>query len=234
MGRWIKYTLLLLLWTLSPAGQAAADPASDTAYRQRTVPAEYLEKYRSDPYYRYTETGQQYDGWWGRWIDWLARKLFSSSNRTTADLLDFCLKLAVGVLLLLALYLLVKNGVISPFGRKARKIGEIQFESIDFSETDTYPRLLGEALAQNDYVQAVRIRFLYLLKQMDERGIIRQDQRKTNADYGAEIRRKEWRREFRVLAYCFECVCYGDFRVDPETYRSIEEGFNRFQEVLER
>jgi hypothetical protein len=224
-----------MLCLLCAAGQGAAfaaEPVPDTAYRLRTVPAEYLETYRADPYYRYTETRQRYDGWWERWIDRLLRKLFSSSNRTAADLLDFCLKLAAVVLLLIALYLLVKNGVVSPFGRKARKLGEIQPESIDFSDADAYPRLLGEALAQNDYIQAVRIRFLYLLKQMDERGIIRQDHRKTNADYGAEIRRKELRRDFRELAWYFECVCYGDFRVEPETYRYIEQGFNRFQEVL--
>lgn len=230
MRRLINYTLLVLLWTIRPV---AAEPVPDTAYRLRTVPAEYLEEYRSDPYYRYTETPER-TNWWGRLIDWLSRKLFASSNRTTNDIVDFFLKLAAAILLLTALFLLVKNGVISPFRRKSRKIGEIQPEQLDFSDADAYPRLLGEALAQNDYVQAVRIRFLYLLNRLDERGIIRQDPRKTNADYWMEIHSKELKKGFRELAYYFECVCYGDFRVDPDTYRRIETCFHRFEEEAKR
>ena len=226
----IKYTLFFLLWTTQGV---AAEPVVDTAYSLRSVPAEYLEEYRSDPYYRYTETKVP-AGWWNRFVEWLARKLFTSTDRTTRDTLDFSLKLAIVVLVLGAFFLLIKSGVISPFGRKARKIGDVLPDSIDFSDEDTYPRLLAEALAKEDYPQAVRVRFLYLLKLLDEMEIIRLDLRKTNADYRAEINRKELKKGFGELAYYFECVSYGDFRVESEAYGHIGHCFDRFQEGLKK
>ena len=78
----------------------------------------------------------------------------------------------------------------------------------DIKDLDT-TSLLEQALAQEDYRAAVRIKFLDALKSLSVKEKIVWKKEKTNRDYSRELRKESFGNSFQNLAYIFDHVWYG-------------------------
>lgn len=206
-------------------------PARDSLYEIRSPGNAFVEKFRSEPAFNYTEVVE--DNPWGKhMIRWLADLFGGLSAEITADVLGFLLKMLVVSCLIYALYLMVKAGVISPWGQKEKKFKEETLNTVLFSDPDRFRRRLEEALKAGNYKSAVRIHYLNVLFLLNEKGLIHWDLYKTNALYLREIP-LEKKKAFQRLSTVFDCVCYGDFEIDEKVYPEIRDCFLGFEKEIE-
>lgn len=66
---------------------------------------------------------------------------------------------------------------------------------------------------------------------MDKKGMVKWDTHKTNSQYARELQGNS-RTLFRKLSYVFDCVCYGDFKIDRQEYEKIKALFADFQQKV--
>ena len=176
------------------------------------------------------ETGD----WWQRLRWWLMQHIFGSYTHKDIVWLDLLLKVLAGLIVVFGIYKLVR----SKFWLTAKSKPDFQ-KTMDpwigeaWNEL-SYRQMLEQAVAENDFKLAIRIRYGGLLHLMDEKGMIRWDAHKTNRSYYYELKDKALRDDFEKLAYIFDCVCYGDFEVSASLYGQLEPVFDEFRDKLKK
>ena len=225
MRKGYKYIFFLLLFALEVTGGRGTPVRSDTAYVWRTPDATFLEPYRADPEFDYGRNVLRVEGFWEMlWRHlqaWLFRHTDSEQWQTLFDVL-------LGVLLLAAMgcgaWLVLRERK-RLGGRRAKEFAPELFEDITTQDETSYHRLLTEAESAADFVLAIRVRYAALLQLLDRREIIHWQASKSNRMYYYEIQNKEWRKRFGQLSDIFNCVCYGEFRVDAGVYQRVGRCF---------
>lgn len=86
---------------------------------------------------------------------------------------------------------------------------------------------IADALARQDYRQAVRFHFLKTLKQLSDRGDLQPGAEKTNYEYVREIS-PDKRMPFSKLVMHYEYVWYGGIMITENQYRLIVNDFKNF------
>lgn len=100
------------------------------------------------------------------------------------------------------------------------------FEQIDFNQLKT------QALAEQDYNEALRWQYLGQLQILNQQAFIRWEKNKTNRDYWRELKASEARQAFATLNRWFDYVHYGDFQLNNEDFAQAEQDFKTFQQIL--
>ncbi|MEQ1747590.1 MAG: DUF4129 domain-containing protein [Saprospiraceae bacterium] len=110
--------------------------------------------------------------------------------------------------------------------RIARDGAMITEENLDtyLHETDL-DRFLREALARGDYPQALRVRYLQVIKNLSESGAILWATDKTNRDYLREMRAHPHERAFQQATRTYERIWYGNTPLDRAGFESVEPMF---------
>lgn len=88
--------------------------------------------------------------------------------------------------------------------------------------------LLNNALENNDYKLALRIRFLIILQSLESKKYIKWHKHKTNRKYINEIP-EILRSDFKNVAYTFDKVWYGNNKIDSDLYHNLSHYFQSFQ-----
>lgn len=121
-------------------------------------------------------------------------------------------------------YLVSKDGNFF-FSKNNKKInipeGDIHenIHEINFTET------ISKFEREKDFRSAVRYRFLQILKNLSDRKLIDWNIEKTNRDYAKELSTVAQKQNFRELAYIFDYVWYGEFRIDENDYQYFKNKF---------
>ena len=88
------------------------------------------------------------------------------------------------------------------------------------------PKLIQTAIADENFVLAVRYYYLLLLKRLSEKQVISWQQEKTNEDYLKEISsNKKLHTDFEKLTYLYDYVWYGEFLIDQSKFTEAENNF---------
>ena len=82
--------------------------------------------------------------------------------------------------------------------------------------------MLKSALASKDFRKAIRIYFIFMIKDLSEKGWISWEKKKTNMLYLREMKGRPLYKEFRDVVSIYEVVWYGKRNVSEADYRSIE------------
>lgn len=93
-------------------------------------------------------------------------------------------------------------------------------------------RLLKEALDADDYRGAVRIYFIFIIRDLAQKGLIQWEKEKTNFQYLRELSNYENYQEFNVSVSYFEIIWYGKRDLDKPTFEQIKPNFTRFLDKL--
>lgn len=138
---------------------------------------------------------------------------------------------AFGVALIFLIYYLFVNA--------ERRGPKIKGEEINFEETNPteiplteLERLLQEALARKDYRGAVRIYFIFIVRDLAQKKWISWEKEKTNFHYLNEMVGKKEYDDFNISVSYFEIIWYGKREIDAEKFEQVKPKFTRFLDKL--
>jgi hypothetical protein len=117
-----------------------------------------------------------------------------------------------------------------------KKSTDVDLEDIsDESLTSgDYKHHLKEVVTTEDYREAIRMRFLLLLKVLQETGQIQWRNEKTNLDYLLVFSGTDHFKPFQELIWVFELTWYGERNVNSSDYAIVSKRFDAFHKSIMR
>lgn len=190
-----------------------------------------LARWWTDPAYDYERALHAAEGtWWDRlrsWLDWKLSEWFDWTL-TDSEVDWVYVAAALVVLLLIVAYLWWKHPGLF------RRVGRVGKPSTATDEDTIYgidfPEEIRRATSREDYTAAVRYTYLYMLRQLDDAGLISWQSYKTPTDYVYELREADSAEDLRALTNGFLRVRYGNYTAT----RAFYDGMCRFRDALVR
>jgi hypothetical protein len=174
------------------------------------------EKFKKDNSYNYyrvrAENESGNNRFWDRFDRWFYRNTF--------DLVIW--GIAIIIVLLVVLYIV--NPSIFYFSKKNKLLYSVDEEDIEGLHLD---KLIKEALNKKEYREAIRWKYLQILKTLHEKNRISWDANKTVNEYVYEIKNQELRKNFKKLSGEFVFYRYGNGEANEERFRNFESSGNR-------
>jgi hypothetical protein len=93
-------------------------------------------------------------------------------------------------------------------------------------------RLLQEALSKGDYRGAIRIYFIFVLRDLSEKNWIRWEKEKTNFQYLREMSGRNEYNAFNQTVSYFEIIWYGKREIDKHSFEKIKPHFTQLLDKL--
>ncbi len=187
----------------------------------------------ADPKLKYQTTVTAEKGFFERFLEWLAEKLFGNAgfeNVLTARKIiiwSVCL-LALGLLI----WLFSRSELVSLIKPKPKATA---FNFMDITEDldkINFEEKIKAALVDGDHRLAIRWHYLKILFLLDKAKLITFASFKTNIDYRYELKSKAHQHAFIRLSYIYEHVWYGQFIIGITDYKEKETEFNNFEKEL--
>jgi hypothetical protein len=119
--------------------------------------------------------------------------------------------------------------------KKGKKINSVfEFEEINPIEIPLteLQRLLKEAIANGYYRGAVRIYFIFIIRDLAAKNWIDWEKDKTNFHYLREMSGKKEYEDFNRSVSYFEIIWYGKRELDATKFEQIKPNFTRFLDKL--
>lgn len=91
---------------------------------------------------------------------------------------------------------------------------------------------LENCLQNQNYREAIRVYFTFILKDLIRLNEIKWKQEKTNLQYSIELSGKEYSKDFNKITYMFDLVWYGEYNLTMEEFKNIEPAFVSFLKQL--
>lgn len=136
----------------------------------------------------------------------------------------------LAIFLGLIIYFLFINTTVSEEGKKVSEL-EIEKAPLEITKSEL-ELMLEDALKKEDYRLAVRIYFIFVLKNLSEKEWIVWKKEKTNFSYLMEMRGKKQYELFNESVSVFELVWYGDYNISNKDYSVIEPKFKTLLKEL--
>lgn len=93
-------------------------------------------------------------------------------------------------------------------------------------------RRLEEALGKGDYREAVRIYFIFIIKDLSDKNWIKWEKKKTNISYLIEMRSRPQFELFNRSVSVFEVVWYGNYTIDQKSFKQVEPTFKQLLDSI--
>jgi len=128
------------------------------------------------------------------------------------------------LILLLVLVLVLVIGFLF-FGKDSdRKVPQTPLEDLAPTEIPKteLELMLEKALANKDFRKAIRIYFIFMMKDLSEKGWIVWQKKKTNMLYLREMKGRPHYDQFKKVVSIYEVVWYGKREVSEADYKAVE------------
>lgn len=145
------------------------------------------------------------------------------------DLATLLYIIVIALLIGIVLYLILKKYMKNPRLKKTIVSEDKSPEQISLSELK---QLLNKALAEENYREAIRIYFIFIIKELSERKWINWQKEKTNLAYLREMRNQPHFESFKRTSQIFEVVWYGDKKIEKTHFESLEPYFKEMHKTL--
>jgi len=166
-----------------------------------------------------------------RWLDELLRRLFDNNAKATRNTIH-----TIAVLLIIMAVFVIVMAIINKeggwiFRRKKDDLiareGDIEKQIL----TTDFNTLIANTLLSGNQRLAIRYYYLWLLKELSNKGDIALHPEKTNADYQYEISNPDLKTRFAYLSYLYNYIWYGAFELNEDTFARAKSSFD---ETLKR
>ena len=142
----------------------------------------------------------------------------------------------IGVFICLLVYVLLRVFASELFGSSKKISNEASFSLEDIEdnlEEAPLQRFLREALESGSYKLAIRVYYLSILQELNNKKQIIWKKEKTNSHYVNEMRVHSKSKEFRLITRIFEKVWYGELDdISIKEFEFIQPAFENFiQEI---
>ena len=196
---------------------------------------DFRENYLSDDEFIYNrDEGEKtfIARFWERFVRFLKKLLGMGSMEKIPDINLIIIKIISGIIILVALYFVVKLFI----HHKGRWLFEKKNESppLDINNTEqliksaNFEQLIAEIEKQGDTRQIIRLYYLWLLKELKDKELIVWLPEKTNTDYMAELKNEVLREQFSYLSYLYNYIWYGEFSITDLDYISAKNSFLKY------
>ncbi len=140
--------------------------------------------------------------------------------------MGFLQYLLFGLLTVLLAFLIYQLFVKTSFNEKGAKI-VVDFEELAPTQIpkSELELLLEKALATDNFREAIRLYFIFIIKDLCAKEWIRWEKKKTNFSYLIEMRGKPQYNSFNDAVSIYELVWYGNYIVKKEDFSSLEPKF---------
>ncbi|WP_413533018.1 hypothetical protein [Empedobacter brevis] len=125
-----------------------------------------------------------------------------------------------------------KNGGI--FKRNSKKLyNESDFDFIEENLAEVnLNSLINKAEKEQNFALAIRYLHYQNLQNLDKKGWINWDPKKTNQQFINQIKDEKSRNIFNQNTKIFNQVWFGEFKIDEEKYQEFKTNFNQFNQYL--
>lgn len=224
--------------TLSaPAMETATFTGDSTivedSYTKVEFDADFKERYRSADFIYVVQPPEI--TWWDRFLMWLSsligKSIKISNPEVSLGFVKIALKVIAVIITILIVYFIVRALLKSEgkwiFGRNlSKKI--IHHDSVEKNlQATDFQKLIQETESAGDLRLAIRYYYLWLLKRMSERELIKWDPDKTNSDYLYELKNEKHKDDFSYLSYLYNYIWYGEFTIDNNTFEKVRTAFRQ-------
>ncbi|HEY1023376.1 MAG TPA: DUF4129 domain-containing protein [Flavisolibacter sp.] len=122
------------------------------------------------------------------------------------------------------------------FRKKSRSIATEEAEEINTDDIFSirYEPEITKAENAGNFRFAIRLWYLYQLKELSEYSLIDYRPGRTNHDYIVQLQKTPYGRDFSRLTRNFEYTWYGQFNVSHEVYQMLRNDFLTFKQALPR
>lgn len=190
-----------------------------------------INEYKSE--YDYGNRPVEGLSWWDRFIYWLGRmlsKLFYLG--TTTPFGKIIIYILCGAIVVYAILKYLKLDVRKVFYSGADK-GNLDYNIFEenIHEMD-FEKLIQEAIDQKEYRNAIRLIYLYSLKNLSDHHLINWQPGKTNYDYVYEVEDQKLRGGFSQLSFYFDYAWYGDFKINQQLFDKVNGIYSNWKNDL--
>jgi Domain of unknown function (DUF4129) len=230
--------LALILATMAPSSQAQA--TSEPLLVERSFDKESLERYRSDPQYRYErdkpEPPQRKPKPRSERRVHESRPVHYNGPRFAMNGLaqGIIWVLIIGAVIFVLAQLLKVNwaGLRKKKSDKAKVagVGDIPVEE-DVTKME-FEDLLQTAIDAGKFRVAVRLLYLRTLRQLSDERLITWRKEKTNHEYLRELKDRNLRPGFSDVTLIFEYIWYGEIPVNKDDFNLARASFIQFEQTL--
>jgi hypothetical protein len=149
----------------------------------------------------------------------------SSSGDGVYKVLEIIAYIVVGGLIIFLVYYFFLHFKGSDSGAKI----EVNFDETPPSEIpkSELERRLEAALANEDYREAIRIYFIFIIKDLATKDWIKWEREKTNYSYLMEMRSKPQFELFNEVVSVYDVVWYGNYTISKSLYETVEPKFKQ-------
>jgi hypothetical protein len=196
----------------------------------RTIDQNAVDSFSKQKDFIYDDVVPEKQSLWDRFWAWVWRTINKIlDNKVGGGIVKYILiALAVAIVVFVIIKLIgldykllagkSKNAQI-PYQETLENIHEIDFDE-----------QIEKALQEHNYRLVVRLLYLKTLKQLSDKHLIVWLPEKTNQSYVLEIANDNQRQDFAQLTNQFEYIWYGEFFIDKESFETINQSFNQFNQ----
>jgi hypothetical protein len=236
-----KKFLLIILIVINGSALFSA-PVKDTvvSYDSSQVKVVTPAKSREDKlfadkdlHYKHAEANEQ--GWFSRFIGWLADKIFGGANNETRSRINNGIMwvLVLGVVGIV-IWLMTRSDFIS-FVRGKSKATEFNFTDLEEDiKGINFDDRIHLAIKDNNLRLAVRWYYLKELNLLNTKGWIEWQTFKTNIDYAGELHKASFLKAFVQISRIYDYVWYGQYGITTERFTEMETVFHEFEKEVNR
>lgn len=233
----LAFIVMQLAGTSCAFAHAPADSAvvmyDSSAVELRTLPAQKIDAYRADSDFDYGQGTAEGVSIWNRILYWLVRlwqMLFGDS--LSGDIFQFIFYLLCLIGLTFLILRLLDVDATRLFYRREKREG-LKFQDAihDNIHNIHFEEETRKALQEKDYRKAIRLRYLFALKQLADRQVIHWQPGKTNTEYLREVP-TALQPALSDLNYYYIYTWYGNFPAHEGLYQYVEETFYQIERTL--
>jgi len=159
----------------------------------------------------------------------------SSGSSGSVGGLGFLQFILIGLLIALLGFLIYQLFMKTSLDGKGKKVQVILEELAPSEIPKTELELMLErALAEGNYREAVRIYFIFIIKDLSEKEWIRWEKKKTNMSYLIEMRSRSQYDLFNEAVSVFEFVWYGNYKIEKPDFQNLEPKFKSLLNSLNK
>jgi hypothetical protein len=139
----------------------------------------------------------------------------------------------VGVILVIAIIVIIVGLIKSPVNKSIPKTNEsyknFNYENIENADLETD---LNQALSSEEFKYAIRLKYLMVLRLLNEHRLVIWRKEKTNGTYVREMTGKKEYELFRDITIRFERMWYGEIAVTEKEYSRMLPAFDQIQSSI--
>ena len=156
------------------------------------------------------------------------KKNISPTSSSLGGFAQFLVYLGYAVIIAVVIFIIYKL-ILNYNGSETGAVVEMNFDDVPPSEIPKteLERRLEEALAREDYREAVRIYFIFIIKDLSMKNWIVWERKKTNMSYLMEMRSKSQFNLFNETVSIYDIVWYGNYTITKSNFHEVEPKFKQ-------